>query len=731
MKRKILAITIASVLGLVGCGGGSGGDDKKVIPQPTGTGFSGTVNKGIISNGKVEACDTFDAQGCNAQGNYYYETNTNSSGKYSISGVPLDKPILVAVSKKNTSTTMKCDVAACTDASGAQVNFGQSFVVKDGWQLKTILPAANSATSIVNVTSLTDIAAKQALEDAGSSPVTTQIANRAKETVEDIFGLTGSITELGAVDLTDPAQTQAAAPEDINAALYSAAVMSSAIDTDNLLTNKGGIYEVSPSLLTIFEDASALVNDNDGTALVDVPALSKKELEDYIYTRTEDFKKDADGNYLPIEIKPPVTVVDGVQAAKEFIKNVRTTYLSVQDGGDLSKGLTDFGNELDVIAPLIEENDVELALKNVQTAVEAIADAYEKHKSASVDATYNIGEFTVKVDGKTYSAQRDSNGENTESTKVVAVINNVSISEGSLTSAEIDLGITSINSSVDNVQLTVSNSTAKVIGFTGVETGSIWAETSSFVVDSVSLKLQSTELNFVDTKVDKSAEFTGDIEFGLKGIAAVDSRDNSNYSQVSENKSGTFKMASIRFSGNLSTGGDSVGVYLNLVADNKLGYKYSEDSKIFNVCYPGAGWKWNCYKNVDKTSNPETKDKYVQTYLTAQVSTDVQNALNNAIAASVRLEVNRSQFDVADAKVTVDYNGVDTIIAAPVGLYDNAVDPAITVSDTAGVMATLTGSKESFSGNINYNGVKVASIEQASNGLVLVRYNDGSFESIF
>ncbi|MGF1729532.1 hypothetical protein [Photobacterium kasasachensis] len=734
MKRKILAITIASVLGLVGCGGGSGGD-KKVIPQPTGTDFSGTVNKGIISNGKVEVCDTFDAQGCNAKGNYYSETTTNSSGKYSISGAPLDKPLLVAVSKKDTSTTMKCDVATCTDASGAQVNFGQTFVVKDGWQLKTILPAANSTTSVVNVTSLTDIAAKQALEDAGSSPVTTQIANRAKDTVEDIFGLEGSITELGSVDLTDPAQTQGAAPEDINAALYSAAVMSSAIDTDALLVSKGDVYEVSTTLLDVIADAEKLVDSGSGEPLIKVSEVSKKELADHKAEQTtgdSGFKDiDGDGKLDPIEVTPQPPAQGVVQAAKSFINDVRTTYLSVQDNGDLKKGLTDFGNELDVIAPLIEEKDVELALTNVQTAVEAITDAYEAQKSAPGNTTYSYRGFTVTVDGTTYSAQRDNTGANVESTKVVAVISKVSIVKGDSTTAEIDLGITSINSSVDNVLLTAADSTATVVGFSVDDTKFPKVEVSVLKVDSVALDLQNTKMTFVDAKAGKSANFTGNIHFGLTGLAAVDFQDNSVSNQVSESKSGTFMLANIRFGGDLATGGDSVGVYLNLVADNSLGYIYAEESKIFNVCSSGSVLGWNCNNNVDTTSIPETQDKFVKTYLTAQVSTNVQNALNNAIAASVKLEVNRSQYNVAQAKATVEYNSVDTIIEAPVGLYDNFVNPTIIVRNTTGAVATVSEYEENVAGEISINGEKVASIEEIKNGLVLVRYLDGSFESLF
>lgn len=758
MNKKLLTITIASVLGLVGCGS----DSKNEVVKQAETNFAGTVNKGIVSNGKVEVCDTFDAQGCNAQAAYYFETTTDSSGKYSITGAPLNKPLMVAVSKKDTTTSMKCDIKTCTDANSVSVGFGDTFVVADGWQLKTILPAANSATSVVNVTSLTDIAAKQALDDAGNSPVTTQIANTAKYIVEKIFGLEGSITELGSVDLTDPAQTQGAAPEDINAALYSAAVMSSKIDTDVLIQNNGATYRIDPTLLNIIDSANDLVSG--GTPLVKAPTASKKELDDHkvdLTTGADGFQKDENGNYKPIEVAPQPPAVNDIQAAKTFINDVRTTYMSVQDDGDLKKGLEDFGRELEVIAPLVEQ-DAEQALNNVQEAVEAIMVEFDK-------STDDDNGFTVTVEGTTYTAVRTVS--DSEATTVVANIKTVEVSDnetvlipadsnsqadntvespdGGSTTAEIDLEVVSIRSSVGDVLLTGSGS-AKVNGFVkgwneqneNSESSWSWSEESDLTVNLVSLDISSVKMEFAGSESAQSASFEGGIFVSVSDFAMNESESSEvkypAYDELNgsgaEANSGTLGYANFRFNGELTAGSDSADVYLNIIADNKRGYVYDESSRYSYAC----SWvstvslsNFDCSENNGKTHVPETSDKYVETYFTARVSTDVQNAINNNIAASVALEINRSQFDVANAKVTVGYNGVDTIIEAPVGLYDNVIDSDITVRNTTGAVATLTEFEDSIAGKVTVNGAKVASIEELDSGLVLVRYEDGSFESIF
>jgi len=160
MKKGLIAIAIISTFGLAGCGSDSGSGSS--TPVATSTSFSGTVNKGIVSNGKVEVCSDFTGSTCNAEGSYYQTATTSETGSYDVTNAPLDTPLLVLISNNDDgTTTMKCDTDSCIDNSASPVDFGETFKVAEDWTLKTIIPAANSATATVNVTSLTDIAADE------------------------------------------------------------------------------------------------------------------------------------------------------------------------------------------------------------------------------------------------------------------------------------------------------------------------------------------------------------------------------------------------------------------------------------------------------------------------------------------------------------------------------------------------------------------------------------------
>ncbi|MEJ2762712.1 hypothetical protein VV869_01710 [Photobacterium sp. MCCC 1A19761] len=735
MKYKILAVAVSSVLGLVGCGGGDSSSGK-VTPVISTADFAGTVNKGILSNAKVEVCDSFDTQGCHTSAGYYQQTVTNASGKYSVQGAPLDKPILVAVSKKDGSTTMKCDVEQCVDNNGITVGFGQSFVVSDGWQLKTILPAANTATDIVNVTSLTDIAAKQALEDAGSSAVTTEGANVAKEVVEKLFGLEGSITELGAVDLTDPMQTESASPEEMNAALYSAAVMSSAVDTEAMIQNNAGAYQISPTVLKIIDAAEKLVSRDQGEPLVKVSSASQKKLDDHKHALTQgegSFKDiDNDGTLDPIEIVPQPPSTEAVQAAKAFINDVRTTYMSVQNEGDLKSGLENFAAELEDVAPLAE-SDAQQVVFNVQQAVEAIAAFYLNTPDKAPEGIQVKTE--IKDAGTEYTATRTDTS--TGSVTVVALVKQ--FEEGNEnTPTNIDLEITGVRSQYQAVTL-AAKGIAKVVNATFTDKNSettsepIWTYDSEFALKSDRVSLELSDVSLAVTREGaQPAEFTGLVSLNVENPTSTGAESlTGNEGNVSGNEQlkAHFAYAKIQFSGDIATGTDSLGVYLNLIADNKRGYQHSEWTEMFRYCdywYP-----FHCTEQSQGDHSAESADEFVETYFTVEVKTNVKNALNNAIAASVKLEIDRAEFDVATAKVTVHYNDVDTIIESPVGLYDNPLKPSVTVRNTTGAVAMLSSIEEEVAGLITINGEKVASIQELDSGLVLVRYRNGDFETLF
>ncbi|NQZ50726.1 MAG: hypothetical protein HRT95_11280 [Moritella sp.] len=744
MNKKLLVVAIASVLGLAGCGGG-GSDDSAAVQQ-TQTNFSGTVNKGIVSNGKVEACDTFDSDGCTAGQGWSVETTTNAAGQYDINSAPLNKPLLVMVSKKDASTKMMCDVAICYDSDGTTelAKFGTKFEVAADWQLKTIIPAANSETAVVNVTALTDVAAIKTFEAAGNSAVTATMATNANRAVKAAFsiGESAPLSTFGAVDLTDKKQVEAADATELSAALYSAALITAtnAQKIALITINADGGYKVTADAVKAIKDTS-----------ITVSATVTEKTNAKISTKVT-----ANLHAKPTTVEPVEdTHGQEVKAAKAFINDVRTAYLSVQDDGDLTTGLKASSEKLNVIAPLMEE-DAEQVLMNIQYALEAII---EMHNADLGE--FDKHEFSVTAEGNIYTAtlKTDTDTE-TESTTVVAKLDKISIVDEESdngtdkTEMDIDLEIISIDATVKAVKLTATG-TAKVDSF--VESGS-WSqeenenivssslENNDLTVAGIAVTLSDVNMTFSGTD---SAAFVGKISLKVNGlVTSEDESSKTESSFINEcNDSGescylvqsgskhrysnesteTFKHVDVEFDGDLDAGGDKLSVYLNIVADNKHGYVHKETWSNIYSWVAGTG----STDSTTETELTETKDKYVEVSVNARVGINVQNSQNNNVAAAVKLDATRSEFNTVDAKVTVTYNNVDTMIESKIGIYDNKVTPDFVVSNTNGAVATISMVKDVVAGEIKINGIKVASIEETEKGAVLVRYNDGTFESIF
>ncbi len=107
---------------------------------------------------------------------------------------------------------------------------------------------------------------------------------------------------------------------------------------------------------------------------------------------------------------------------------------------------------------------------------------------------------------------------------------------------------------------------------------------------------------------------------------------------------------------------------------------------------------------------------------------------NEAMPSFVKFESSRENYDEIETTLTVNYNDVDTIIEADIPLVPASDDSkgvveTFVIRNTNGVEATLN--INSRSGKVEVDDVEVASIEESSHSLMLIRYEDGSFESLF
>jgi hypothetical protein len=774
MQKKILSVAIASVIGLAGCGGGG---SSSSTPVASSTNFSGTVNKGIVSKGKVEVCQTFNANGCT--GEPLATATTNADGSYTISDAPTGVPLLVKVSKEDANTIMKCDITpSCTPtnspmAGTTNVNFGDSFEVADSWELKAILGKANSATETVNVTSLTDIASKRAISVAGSGAISTEIVTNANQAVKEAFGIDSDITEIGAVDLTSPTAVAGATKAEIEAASYSANMMTlvgedsdndGIDDLDELLTiSSDGGYTVENAIVTSIQgQVETLVNNIQAELIAD----ASEDGLDLDFSILDAVKQEVDA-FVPVtEVEPVAEASSEVTAAKAFITDVRSAYQSA-DSGALATGLESFSTQLDSIDELASA-DFDVVATNINNAAQAIAEAVEANATgptftASNQVEVSISDTTLSVSSPaqvtvTGSAQNISDN-NTDAnysngcTKDSPCTNTSDIS-GSVT---LNIAITSATSG----QAALSGTGSLVITNLDSESSEseYYGNSGNDKTSSSSTTLDRFEIRLTDATLSYGAhKFVGGIEFTVEGLNQSNS-GNSSYSNSSSydeanqettyeghdsgssSESITASRANVVLNGTVASNAgtateENVGVYLNIAINNTTGYIESETYQYSNV-WSGV---YNNATNVDtpsdsntnsytETQSEETADRYLGYSVIARVTTNVHDANNEAIAASVELDVTRNNYETMSAEVTVDYNNVDTIIAASYGLQTETLSD-ITIRNNTGAVATLSDVENNFTGVITVGGVTAGSIEEA-NGLTIVRYTDGSFETLY
>ncbi len=754
MNKKFLAVAISSGLLLTACGGGSPSpEDPKPIPK---TSLSGVINKGIVQNGKVEVCDVFDSSGCNKdQSDFYLETQTNDKGEYQIKGAPQSKPILVYVSKKDSSTKMKCDIAVCDDSTVAKVTFGDSFEVDDDWSLKTILPAAVSGDVIVNVTSLTDLAAEEAFELAGSAQVTENDSRRANSAVQQSFGLTKSITQMGGVDLTDPSALSKADAENIAAATYSAALLkverSLKLALIDLKTNADSTVN-RVEIEKILTDSSSLIGTITDKVNKDLPEEEQVDL-------TQAQQK-IEHTEPPAEVKTGSSEhSDEISKAKEFAQDIRSAFESVQADGELKTGLEGFGDKLNAIDPLISE-DSTIIFGNIQDALLAIEETVREQSAnpelsspfkssnglsvtftgndignEAIMQTYSIEKETIKLKATISGTLKDTDGKcedsASESTRC----------ERSTTKGDVNFDVT-INATKNNTTLSGKGSLTLDAEFIEeIIPGEQWLKEER--VNSATITLKSTLKNKLN-----NTEFKGDITLDLigfkdvtKDVSEFHEENNGDYHSTeykSEyNNEVSAKSMNLTLKGELTTeNSETVDALLDLRFSNPTGVKLEESIIATWRCNDYGYYcdNWTSISTDASSIDTETEENFTKAYVTVKIGTELNKANNEAMPSFVKFESSRENYDEIETTLTINYNDVDTIIEADIPLVpanddSKGVVETFVIRNTNGVEATLN--INSRSGKVEVDDVEVASIEESSHSLMLIRYEDGSFESLF
>ncbi|GAA4872767.1 hypothetical protein [Ferrimonas pelagia] len=721
-KHSLIATSIASALLLSGCGSSDNKDDNPDVPPAT-SAFSGVVNKGILANAPITICAATSTD-CSDDDAFRIETRTDEQGRYELKEAIAGTPLLV-IARADAHTLMTCDIAQCAEG----INFGDQFNPDAGFELKAVTPgiSAHAEGAVVNVTSLTELAANQAISESGNSGIFANTIRRSNDIIRQTFNLGDNhINEIGAVDLTDPEQMAGASSEDQLAAVYSASVMQAQQDNpelelDELLsTTDGQTYTVDTDALEeIFNSARDVVEEvdehHDDIEMGDIV----DEIED-----AEDNLGDLEDGIAP-DPDLPEEDLDEVKAARAFVSDVRGVVKSVADGGDLNNALRYFAEQFEELGEFVGDDMGEIIYK-VELGAMAIADAY-------LDGSHN----NVEISGNTYTVV------GIDSLEMVVAIDKDDIDESEAcddnvctgeASADIDMSIQALNITenktalsaqgrvlLDNVQIEY------VDGYEDLDGGYIAISSEVLTADQLSFQLAEVELTHTDVS------FTGNIGIDGSGVI-VAFEDDYGYNWSGDNQGGydfynteiSLRGLSLGFDGELAKGNEFANIGLGIDIDNPDGFVYFEQ-----VCHIWGDLIVDT--DCEPSRTEESEEKYVRAGINAFTAVDVAHANNDNIPASIDLTVKRDAFSQIDGHVKVVHQDTTTNIRGAAGIYDRdgEIEP-ITATNVDGtvVMALEENDEGRITGTITVEGVHAADVDEDPSGLITIRYTDGSFESI-
>lgn len=265
----------------------------------------------------------------------------------------------------------------------------------------------------------------------------------------------------------------------------------------------------------------------------------------------------------------------------------------------------------------------------------------------------------------------------------------------------------------------------------------VYLETGLSIGDQAIIDAALENSEFVDQYV--GPEVTSTDYFGFSKDQETGAY--SNFYYMDENEGGDFGWVSrVDISGNFDSLPD---LETTVLMEAKNGYGVMPETaevewlmfdnhKYENDMLINTTW---VYAGVQLTfADPESADNFVQGTLTVMAEANVPELPEVIVVASV----NRTELSGGDASITVSYDGKSFTLAVDSEDLD-ADEPEATltltnpdgVKLTANLSETVSGDAYLVGGAVFVGDTQVATIDETDNGLVLVRYSDGTFESLF
>ncbi|AJD49665.1 heme utilization/adhesion protein [Isoalcanivorax pacificus W11-5] len=756
MKAQSLLVSslVALSVALSGCGGGGGGSRSGGTPPSSD--IEGAAVKGILKQADVALYQIVDGMVADEA---LQTTTTDNAGRYSLD-IDYTGPALITITG-NADATMVCDVpAGCDDGEGGTAAFGAEVPFGMDMTLEAMAVLDGGAVSI-NVTPLTHLAAAKA-RSALLNDVAIHLANSH---VANLFGVTGELTALPVVDITDAAALEAANANAQKGALLAAALYGAALEEgqtlDELATafinTSGGQFYGEESINTgvdlaeIYATAQAALTES-GANLAGVSTTLSTALA----------AAQQLGEELTQAAPSDTAALANLAKAKAFVGQVRTLGTSFITEASAEA----FADELGAAGTLLSA-DAEILAQALGYAVNAIAEVHAQRAdngalTSPQTIAFEMAEVEVTFVNDTYTVTDVSGvAEGLEADLSATFVLDYDCTGNACVDPEMLSGVVYSETETTNADLQISG----VVSLPALKLEIVEGVASGSTVSS--LTDQETDTGNYEFEGTSEEDFTGDAEFDLtvrlvqldeqtgeepadgvvlqgqlglevSGLHTTSYEEYENACdetsctwQAVEDETFTFGIAALTFSGMVETANNALSLNFAFEADAN-GYVLEETSSVSETWCSEAHMCGGSDSGWEQISE-ETAGQFIE----GNFSLIVTVALAG-IAEESRIELTgaRSALTAGNVAVNISYPGKSLVISAPLTLNPSAEEgeeevttSGVTITNQDGVVAVLqVDASGDLFGNIKVGSAVYATITEPN--LIKVTYVDGTFESI-
>ncbi|MBQ0760792.1 MAG: hypothetical protein KBT72_14135 [Zhongshania sp.] len=757
--KLILPIAISAAL--LACGGGGGGGGGGPAPASS---VGGTASKGIIiggtvnayaiaADGSVDRTTPLATPAVTAEDGTY---NLTLNGSY-VSGTA----IFVEISSED-GASMKCDIIQCGTINDEPVLFGDTYPLASSFTMAATLPKADSNSVTVNITPITDIASRLTLQKvaAGARPSDAALASNYQ--VAQRLGITNTnLLNLAIVDITNADAVNGATSEALEYNLKAAAAIAATLKDNtglsledavasfsNQFANSGGIADNETSessavtIEELLEEALAILNN---VKAIEGVNTDKQELTSAgTNINGAEQAAQASNKTTPSQGEIPTDFgSEGLVATKRFVKQVR----DLASAGVITNNQEVFADQIELVSQSLS-GDGEIVAEALGLALNAIANAVTEFEDAEgTKPTSSVTDgitVTITVSGakETYAINQNVTVNETAVTLALTAANGSVIDESSDETDNDNGSVTYLDSGTATFDLAISGSAASSAAKLSIDQGSSLSGSISYNDENTELETLNSHnetVDFTATLEDASASlsvtlaqlggenpvsFTGamNIELDLftttynEVVNSTFSNGYSNNQQSTETL--TLDGLDVSLSGQFS---DANGNTISATLAASLTNFFETCESIDNDSYsPENGYDYSYSYECDTT---ETAQDYAMGSLS--IIFDI-NLTGVADDINVNFSASRTGLETGQGSIKLSYGGKQLNLVYAGG-------NSVTLSNHNNVTLVLTETEvdeeTSVSGTIKVGSDTFADVSDDS-GAVIVRYSDGSFESI-